>query len=276
MSRQCATLRQINQTISAKMKKTLLSAALSAACLFAVSQPVAAAPLLFDRGLPSLNLNNAAGAARSNVTWSASGTEFTGDDFSIGVAGEKYRIDTITVWGAQFDPLSLDVANIALYFGRAGSALSLVSEGAVSGNANGNPNITHSFVTYADGVTDTYEGWGGGVYGIAQTVFSNLNLVIDGGVTYYFGVDGDQYEWWSHASNAALSGTPQQGADGKYLIFDKSDLGAVQVVDSQGNGWDKSSDINVRVTGEAIPEPATLALASMALLGLAAARRRRG
>lgn len=258
------------------MNKTCLSAAVSAALLLTASLPAAAAPLLFDRGLPSINLNNAAGSQRSNVTWAAGGTEFTGDDFRIGMAGEKYVIDTITVWGAQFDPLSLDVANIALYLGRAGETLSLVSEGAVSGNANSNPNITHSFVTYADGVTATYEGWGGGVYGIAQTVFSNLNLVIDGGVTYYFGVDGDQYEWWSHASNADLSGTTQQGADGKYLVFDKNDLGAVLVVDSTGNGWDKSSDINVRITGEAVPEPATLALASMALLGLAAARRRRG
>jgi len=98
-----------------------------------------------------------------------------------------------------------------------------------------------------------------------------LNYTVQGGTTYNFGVLGDNGDgwdnWWGSASNAALSGTPQQGADGKYLEFNVGDLSSVTVWDSKSVGWDKSSDINVQVYGTAIspqgnlpvPEPITMA-----------------
>lgn len=210
----------------------------------------AQAGLLFDRGLPATNLNNAAGALRSNVTWaSESATGFTGDDFIIGSVGENYVIDSLTVWGAQYNPLSLDIDHIWLYLGKSGSPLSLLATGAVSGNTNSNPTITHTYVNYPDGTTG-YQGNSGGFYPVCKTTFSNLNYRVDGGVKYNFGVNGDNYLWWSHASNAALSGpVAQDGADGLYYNFDSINLSSVTVVDSNGNGWDKSSDVNVQVTG---------------------------
>ncbi len=104
------------------------------------------------------------------------------------------------------------------------------------------------------------EGNGNIFYTICETTFNNLDYNVQGGVRYNFGVYGlgtaDNPEgWWSHASNAGLSGSPQDGDDGQYLMFNVNDLSSVTVVDSNGNGWDKSSDINVQVTGGLVPSP---------------------
>ncbi len=248
----------------------------AAACLI-LSTSASAAPLVFDRGLPSENLNNAAGANRSNVSWYVGG-EVVGDNFSIGVAGQKYRIDTLTVWGAQYAPLSLDVSNIALYLGREGGALAQVASGAVTGNSNSNPAITHAVVSYPDlAGTSFYEGNGGIRYAVIQTTFSGLDIVVDGGDLYDFAVSGDGFGWFSHASNAALSGSRQDGADDRYFSFDPNDWTRT-VWDSDrnagGSGWDKSSDINVQITAVRVPEPATLALMGLALAGVGFVRRR--
>ncbi|MHB1034563.1 MAG: hypothetical protein ACYC35_25675 [Pirellulales bacterium] len=217
------------------------------------------AELLVDRGLPGDNLNNPAGADRSNVTWASdSATGFTGDDFTIGTIGEKYRIDSLTVWGVQIGSPS----NILLYLGKAGDSLALAPGGS-------SLNITAS-VSYPGG-TGFYEGSSGTHYDLAQATFSGLNFLVDGGVTYNFGAQGVNGTWYSHASNAALSGTFQEGADGKFLEFDAANLGAAPIVwDSSTVIWNKPSDINVQVDGEMVPEPTTLVIWSvLGTLGIA-------
>jgi len=222
---------------------------LATAILLALASGVMASTVLFDRGLPSTNLNNAAGASRSNVTWASELAEgFTGDDFVIGTTGHYYLVDSLTVWGAQYDPLSLDIDNIWFYLARENDPLALLATGMVTGNTNSNPLITHSYVNYPDGTTG-YQGGSGTFFPICQTTFGGLNYLVDGGVKYKFGVKGDKYLWWNHASNAALSGSTQEGADDKYLEFTTANLSSILVLDSNGYGWDKSSDINVRVTG---------------------------
>jgi hypothetical protein len=88
------------------------------------------------------------------------------------------------------------------------------------------------------------------------------------------GVDNINF---NHASNAALSGTPQDGADDQYRWFSGADgassLSFGGFFDSDGNGWDKSSDINVQVFASQVPEPWSLALLGAGLLGIAATRR---
>ena len=42
--------------------------------------------LVVDRGLPTANLNNAAGADRSNVAWSNGNDWVSGDSFTVGSA----------------------------------------------------------------------------------------------------------------------------------------------------------------------------------------------
>ncbi|MBK6722144.1 MAG: hypothetical protein IPG58_02350 [Acidobacteria bacterium] len=68
-----------------KFSFVLLVAMVTAGSLFGQS-------LVFDRGLPTANLNNAAGANRSNVAWAFDGDYITGDDFSFGTVGEKWLI----------------------------------------------------------------------------------------------------------------------------------------------------------------------------------------
>ena len=71
----------------------------AAALAVGLAQPAAAAPLLVvDRGLPTANLNNAAGANRSNVAWaegSGSTTTSIGDSFSL---ASEYVVTDIRVW----------------------------------------------------------------------------------------------------------------------------------------------------------------------------------
>ena len=80
--------------------------------------------------------------------------------------------------------------------------------------------------------------------------------VVDGGETYVFAADGIlqsgvPYYWFNHASNAALSGSPQQGADDLYLAWEQPDLDSFYPCDSGDSincgGWDKSSDLNVQI-----------------------------
>ena len=70
------------------------------------------------------------------------------------------------------------------------------------------------------------------------------------------GHGGKTYQWFNHASNAELSGAPQDGADGAMLQFGAG--GNFEgAVDSNGNGWDKSSDINVQVFAHRATEEAS-------------------
>jgi len=89
--------------------------------LFFVSSGTAFAGLLFDRGLPTVNLNNAAGSDRSNVQWTFGGYAadlyyLPGDDFKIGGSAD-YLVDTIRVW-------STSNTDISMWFGEAGGTLS--------------------------------------------------------------------------------------------------------------------------------------------------------
>jgi hypothetical protein len=215
--------------------------------------------LVVDRGLPQVNLNNSSGAARSNVRWSGNKKGFIGDTFVIGAPGERWVIDGIRTWtvpggkgiagGAHLGDLYQDVR---LYFG-APSGLTPIASGllAAGGDQTSNPRVRLSPATQAI----PYDDFGTSVQ-VWQIDFDHLNLPVEGGAKYAFGVwgmgrpvpghEGKTYQWFNHASNAELSGARQDGADGMMLQFGAGGKfkGAV---DSKGNGWDKSSDINVQI-----------------------------
>jgi len=259
---------------------------------------MAGASLTIDRGLPTENLNSAAGADRSNVAWDLGEPEdfVAGDDFrlpEVPTGKRRWRIDRLRTWAiagsADDDTFTLgDRYNeISLFLGPAGdsdesgAAVSRVATASISGNSTDNPDIGISQVQYNDG--SDYQGSSGAFIKMWQIDFLNLG-VFDAGKLLFApdavntdAADGDEPFWFNHASNAALSGSTQQGSDDRYRWFSgnalDSSLEFGGFIDSDGFGWDKSSDINVQVQATAVPAPGSWALLAIGLVGLLAGTR---
>jgi hypothetical protein len=241
----------------------------SAYSLFAI-------PLLIDRGLPTANLNNYAGANRANIAWTAdvytpNAYVLVGDSFQ-NTSASMWSIDTIRLWSTS--PLN----TVALRGGIAGSGVYGSTAGSISA------------ATYAvnDGNGhNTFQGASSGsYYNLWQLDFA-VNATLAPGQTYDFFLDGTGNTDlgsdgkplvvpYVHASNAALSGSTQQGADGLMLsaTVQNGVLGSITSWSSQGTAWDKASDVNVQVFG-AVPDGGTTAtLLGGVLSALAVVRRK--
>ncbi len=236
---------------------------------FAAPQRSLADSLLLDRGLPTANLNNAAGNDRSNVAWADQETSSTpqeywlpGDNFSLQTNANVTDIRVWVVAGGISTPGSLP-QGITLLGGDAGGTISTISN-----------SYTSQVTTYNNG--QSYQGITGNYWDIYQLDFAvNLNLAAN--QTYDFFVNqpfilgdnsGDYFNAFLHASKSGLSGSTQTGADNTFLWLHVNGASqSVETWDSYDNGWDKSSDANIQVYGTATPEPPSLLLVSCLLLG---------
>jgi len=221
--------------------------------------------LLVDRGLPTINLNNAAGGLRSNVAWvdgsySASNYAVFGDSFQ-NTSAYVWNINSIQLWIVK----SVETTQL---WGGIGSNIEIISQ---------NPTISNT--SYGDG--STYQGSLGSYKDMYEVKF-DVDITLAPSQIFKFFLDGTGGEYtipFAHASNAALSGSNQQGSDDFLLsaniVNGAFDSSSVNTWTSDGNGWDKASDLNVKVYGT-VPEPGSILLLSMGIgmLGLAGWRKK--
>jgi len=251
----------------------LLRNSIFTACLCALPALAADPVLVVDRGLPVSNLNDASGASRSNVRWGWHDHGFLGDDFTVGAAGEHWVIDSIRTWavpggaGATYSHLGDYFQDVRLHIGRSDVTPVASAQLTAGSDESGNPNVRIAD-TSANG-TLMYDDFGTSLH-IWQIDFTNLNLPVEGGVKIRFGVwgngrpvpgntEGKTFMWYNHASNAALSGSRQDGADGIMLLFDAAGRNE-GTHNALGNGWDKTADINIQVFAHRVEaKPSTAA-----------------
>ncbi|MGA3266070.1 MAG: hypothetical protein ABSE16_04525 [Verrucomicrobiota bacterium] len=224
----------------------------------------ASADLLFDRGLPTANINTG-NANQANVAWADSESSpsgpfyLPGDDFTLSGSG-AYQVTDIRVWTT--DP----TAGLSLLGGVAGTTIGTISS-----------SYTATPVTYANG--QGYQTQSGSFLQIYQLDFS-VNLALNGGQTFQFFLngppslygDGTYVNAYLLASNAALSGSPQEGANGQFLWLAPDGTVLTWYSGDGGGtsgwyaGWDKNSDGDVQVFGTPVPEASTMIAGALLLL----------
>jgi len=236
-----------------KLQLTILAAALAGTMS-------ANATLLVDRGLPTANLNDAAGPNRANVSWAF--TEYTppnywvvGDTFA-NTSSQTWSINQITLWTV-------------------GETDTAILRGGINGSSIGIASSTYSMTpaTYANG--STYQGSSSSYVNMYQLNFA-VNITLAPGQVYDFFLDGSgsgdgTVVPFVHASNATWSGSPQDGSDDLMLyanvlngILDPTSVGPWSATDN--GSWDKPSDVNVQVFGTPVPEPTTMIAGALLLL----------
>ena len=232
---------------------------LSTMMMVALPASAADSVLVVDRGLPQANLNGSSGSVRSNVRWGWHEHGFLGDDFTIGAPGEHWVIDAIRTWAvpgtaqANLPHFGDYFEDVRLHFGQSDVTPVATATLTPGGEPTSNPNVQITDAT-ANGAI-LYDDFGTHLR-VWQIDFTSLNLPVEGGVKYRFGVWGvgrpvpgspdKTFTWYNQASNAGLSGAREDGADGGMLLFDAAGRSAGAFAAS-GNGWDKEADINVQV-----------------------------
>jgi len=179
-----------------------------------------------SEGLPTTNLNNAAGSARSNYRWgNADYTIGYGDSFT---PSSNCTVYSLRVWVVPDIPvapaylLGDHYGDISLYVNTTPTGMTKLAGGNLLAGSNNttNPHIRIAPVTYPQNPGENYQAADGRFQQIWQIDFTGLNWALTAYETYVLGVTAtpriDRY-WFLHGT-CVSSGT----AD--FYTFDTANL----------------------------------------------------
>lgn len=227
-----------------------------------------------DRGLPAdLNVNNSVRWVPPEATSNPETSRFKGDSFTVGSGNGHYMVNSLSVYVApgykSADGTNNNPVDLADWFESTFLRIDQNQDGNLSdhetvaaGTFNAASNsIDNANISYTN-TGQKYVSLNGAEADIWEVTYSNLGLTFAANQTVNFGVKGIGREvgnsgfhspWFLMAANDDASGyTPAQNisTDDAYLEF-FADGTLEKTVDSgePGGGWNKSSDILVKVEG---------------------------
>jgi hypothetical protein len=242
--------------------------------------------ILFERDLPSNNINGPSGIGRSNYAPVVQGTTglpdpnnvpfILGDDFSLSGTG-GFLVNTLTLYVVLQNPgdsLTQEISGLTLYGGADSGTIGVLS--SLPTFTRVQYNGTTDYQSTASPTTFT---------SIYAVTFTNLNWSVVGGVDYDFALGATMIgnnTLAISASNMATSGgvqdpNPLGGTDGSYIEF----FGGTPPTLSYAPFPTVPQDLNVVISGVNLsnngntPEPTTFAMMGLGGLILVSLRRRR-
>ena len=251
-----------------KFTKAMLACAVCASVVLS-AQSVRADEMLVNRGLPTTNLNLAAGSSQSNVDWTW-GDKGTTSDGGYTLVGDSFTNTSLSTW---------NISTIQMWSDTNGTLSDLALWGGIDGSPSNITSISTTAVvtpTTYPGTNYGYQAGSNGLFYTLQQIDFAVDVSLAPGQTYDFflnGSDSDDpaydYMPFAEASNASLSGSPQDGSNGLYLAAYLSNDNVITSVWEENSAtdgsWNKSSDIDVQVFGSSVPDAGS----SVLLLGLA-------
>jgi len=251
----------------------------------AVAGTAGAGSILVDRGLPTQNVNWAAGADRSNVGWAdaeSPPSTMIGDDFTLPATASAYTITDLRVWVVDpYDTPGTDPSVMVARFNSLSLGLRTSGSGGAFTFVSSTPTVTGA--TFFDGSTE--QGNSGAFRAMYQLDFA-VNITAAAGSKFDFALNAvgnvdprdtfgqfgtgttAYYLAWLETAAWPDSGKAQNGSDSTFYVWD-STTGAVDGTFNP-NGtetWDgvdyqvnnRGGDVDIQVLGDvAVPEPLTM------------------
>jgi hypothetical protein len=248
--------------------------------IFLAAAQLLSAGVIYQFPLPTTNLNQAAGAARTNASVVAV-PDIAGDDFLLSNS-VSYVVDSLTVWSIANSPtsgpintLGQEFSSFTLYTGYTPDGLGATWTQVNSYSLN-STQLNAAPRAYYTGTTDyqTLNPASGAYYPMYAVTFSGLNWSIPAGQVSYYGVGGVPIGSNTLALSASLyTSDPQYDP---FLIL----TGNPWTPTSQGgadsiSGFKGLAALNVSINGAAVPEPSTLGFLGLGIAALALKLRRR-
>lgn len=254
---------------------------------FLAAAQLLSAGVLLQFPLPTTNLNQAAGAARTNasvVEGSFPGPVpyIAGEDFIILSNTTSYVVDSLTVWAiansptsGSIDTLGQEFSSFSLYMGYTpdGAGATWTQVGSSTLNSN---QLNAAPRAYYTGTTNyqTLNPASGAYYPLYAVTFGGLNWSIPAGQVSYFGVGGVPIGSNTLAlSVSAYTDNPQ--FDPFLFLIGNPWTPTYQDHSDSITNFTGLTALNFSINDAGVPEPSTFGLLGLGIAALALKLRRR-